>query len=88
VIVAGDLLTHLEDLNGFLACCRKHLRHGGKVLVTTPNPWNWRLLMRSAATTKTCGNPEQTLWLCPQTLRQLAARHGWPSAMCATVRAN
>ena len=75
VIVAGDMVPHLEDLNGFFRCCLKHLRPDGKLLITTPNPWNWRLLLRSLAGAKSCGNPEQTIWQCPQTLRQLAARH-------------
>jgi len=76
VIVAGDVIAHLEDMKGFMISAKAHLRPEGKLLVTTPNPWNWRLLARAAFTRKTCGNPEQTMWICPQTLTQLAARHG------------
>lgn len=76
IIVAGDVIAHLEDMQGFLKSAKAHLRPEGKLLITTPNPWNWRLLLRSAFTKKTCGNPEQTMWICPQTLTQLAARHG------------
>ncbi len=37
VIVAGELIEHLSNFDGFLTCCRKHLSNDGIMVVTTPN---------------------------------------------------
>jgi 2-polyprenyl-3-methyl-5-hydroxy-6-metoxy-1,4-benzoquinol methylase len=75
-IVAGDLIEHLEDFSGFLNSCKRHLRPGGTLLISTPNPWYWRNIVKSIASTEVPNNAEHTCWLCPRTLRQLVARHG------------
>lgn len=76
VIVAGDIIEHLGDLNGFLQSCKRHLRPGGRLLVSTPNPWYWRNIVKAALHTEVNNNPEHVCWICPRTLRQLVARHG------------
>jgi 2-polyprenyl-3-methyl-5-hydroxy-6-metoxy-1,4-benzoquinol methylase len=83
VIVAGDLIEHLGNLSGFLDSCKAHLRPGGKLLLSTPNPWYWRFVVK-AAIFKGRVNPnrEHTLWVCTTVLGQLLARHdlkieGW-----------
>jgi 2-polyprenyl-3-methyl-5-hydroxy-6-metoxy-1,4-benzoquinol methylase len=76
VIVAGDLIEHLGNLNGFLESCKKHLKPDGVLLISTPNPWYWRNVVKAALHASVSNNPEHTMWLCPVTLRQLAARHG------------
>lgn len=75
VIVAGDLIEHLDNLGGFLASCRKHLRPGGELLISTPNPWYWRHIVKAALRGRVGVNREHTLWLCPTTLSQLARRY-------------
>lgn len=75
VIVAGDLIEHLEDLRGFLSSCRSHLRPGGRLLLSTPNPWYWRNVVKALVFGRVSANPEHTLWMCPTVLRQLLARH-------------
>lgn len=74
-IVAGDLIEHLEDLSGFLECCKRHLRPGGSLLITSPNPWYWRYIAKSIISLEVEINLEHTCWFCPRTLRQLAERH-------------
>jgi 2-polyprenyl-3-methyl-5-hydroxy-6-metoxy-1,4-benzoquinol methylase len=76
VIVAGDIIEHLGDLNGFLQSCKRHLQPDGRLLVSTPNPWYWRNTMKAAVHTEVSNNPEHVCWICPRTLRQLTARHG------------
>lgn len=72
VIVAGDIIEHLGDLNGFLTSCRTHLRPGGRL----PNPWYWRNTLKAALHSEVLNNPEHVLWICPRLLRQLVRRHG------------
>jgi len=76
VIVAGDLIEHLGNLSGFLRSCKSHLRPGGKLLISTPNPWYWRFCLKAALFRgHVHPNPEHTLWMCPTVLEQLLTRH-------------
>lgn len=77
VIVAGDLIEHLEDFHGFLESCKRHLRKDGRLLISTPNPWYWKNIVKAAANVEVSNNREHTCWLCVRTLRQLVARHGF-----------
>ena len=75
VIVAGDIIEHLENLSGFLMSCRTHMRAHGKLLISTPNPWYWKNIVKAIIFGNVRNNPEHTLWICPITLGQLVARH-------------
>lgn len=77
VIVAGDIIEHLEDFHGFFACCKKHLSANGKLLISTPNPWFWHRIGAAAIIKRVPCNSEHTCWFCPTTLRQIASRHGF-----------
>lgn len=76
VIFAGDIIEHLEDFSGFLESCKSHLRPGGSLLISTPNPWYWRYVAQAVIRGEVASNPEHTCWLDPRTLRQLVRRHG------------
>lgn len=75
VIVAGDIIEHLEDFSGMIESCKRHLVPGGRLLISTPNPWYWRYVLKAALFDEVDNNPEHTCWLCPRTLRQLLSRH-------------
>jgi 2-polyprenyl-3-methyl-5-hydroxy-6-metoxy-1,4-benzoquinol methylase len=76
VIVVGDLIEHLENFEGFIESCQAHLRPAGKLLISSPNPWYWRNVVKAILRSEVANNPEHTCWLCPRTLRQLVRRHG------------
>jgi 2-polyprenyl-3-methyl-5-hydroxy-6-metoxy-1,4-benzoquinol methylase len=76
VIVAGDIIEHLEDFHGFLKSCKKHMHKDSRLLISTPNPWYWRNIIKAALNKEVNNNPEHTCWLCVRTLRQLVNRHG------------
>lgn len=75
VIVAGDVIEHLEDFHGFLESCKNHMNSESRLLISTPNPWYWRNIVKAAIYEEVPNNPEHTCWLCPRTLRQLVNRH-------------
>lgn len=77
VIVAGDLIEHLGNVGGFFVSCRKHLNVGGKLLISTPNPWYWRNVVKAALFARVENNLEHTQWLCPVTLGQVAQRYNF-----------
>jgi 2-polyprenyl-3-methyl-5-hydroxy-6-metoxy-1,4-benzoquinol methylase len=46
VVLAGEVVEHLLDTIGFLRECRRVLRPGGVLLLTTPNLAYWRNLLQ------------------------------------------
>ena len=77
-IVAGELIEHLPNPGLFLDRCREHLASGGRLVVTTPYPFGYEVLAYAFIKyPRTCSNPEHTLWICPQTMRRLAALCGF-----------
>jgi len=76
VIVAADIIEHLHNLEGFFISCRENLCTNGDLLISTPNPWHWRYIVKSLHKQVTV-NKEHTCWFCPATLGQLAARFGF-----------
>lgn len=75
VIVAGDLIEHLEDFSGFLESCKVHMHQESCLILSTPNPWYWRNFVKAGISKEVSNNPEHTCWLCVRTLRQLLERH-------------
>jgi len=76
VIVAGDIIEHLGNPGGMLVSSLQSLAPGGMIIVQTPNPWYWRLIVKAMLYREVPNNPEHTCWFDPRTLRQLAARFG------------
>jgi SAM-dependent methyltransferase len=77
VVVAGDLIEHLSNFDGFFNSARKHLRPGGKFLIATPNPWHWVRCLTAARGKMVPVNPEHTTWFCPETVRLISGRFGF-----------
>jgi 2-polyprenyl-3-methyl-5-hydroxy-6-metoxy-1,4-benzoquinol methylase len=76
-IAAGELIEHLSNPGEFLRACHRALKPKGRVVITTPNPF---ALMHGLMYTKNFNrafNSEHALWLCPQTLAELARRCGF-----------
>jgi SAM-dependent methyltransferase len=74
VVVAGDLIEHLEDPAAFLRYVHAALEPGGLAVITTPNPFylgqTVEILLRGQCTV----NPEHTAWYDPFTITELVER--------------
>ena len=77
VIVAGELIEHLNSPGPFLANMRRHLAPDGVIVITTPN------VFYALHTIESCffspqkrWNPEHVAWYCPFTLDNLFRREG------------
>jgi len=77
VIVVGDLIEHLANPGAFLESARRRLAPGGVLLISTPNPWYWRYIVKSLFSADVRPNPEHVSWFCTATLRALLARYGF-----------
>ena len=76
-IVAGELIEHLSNPGRFLEGCQKSLKPNGRVILSTPNPFSPMYSLMYLKNFTRAFNPEHALWLCPQTLNQIAERCGF-----------
>jgi SAM-dependent methyltransferase len=74
VIVAGDLIEHLTNFDGFFDNIHRHLKDDGTVIITTPNPFYAGEFHYVAFKRDYLINPEHTCWIDPQALAQLVDR--------------
>jgi 2-polyprenyl-3-methyl-5-hydroxy-6-metoxy-1,4-benzoquinol methylase len=75
VIVAGDLMEHLGNVSKFIECSKSHLKPSGFLLLSTPNPWHWRFIIKGLFSCDVKPNREHTCWFCLPTITQLLSRH-------------
>lgn len=76
VVLAGELVEHLDRPGSFLEAVKSLTAPGGSLVITTPN---------AHALTNTLGafagrelvNPDHVSWLSWRTLETLLSRHGW-----------
>ena len=75
-IIAGGLIEHLSNPGKFLDRAREHLKDGGKLMLTTPNPWSLLPLL-AIGSGRLSLNEEHVCWYDKTTLRQLLKSHGF-----------
>ncbi|MDE8651579.1 class I SAM-dependent methyltransferase [Novosphingobium album (ex Liu et al. 2023)] len=66
VIVAGDIVEHLSNLDGLLSSCLRNLTPDGHIIVQSPNPWYWRNCVKAVLYREVPNNAEHTCWFCPR----------------------
>lgn len=76
VIVAGDLIEHLENPGLFLACAREHMDSSSRLIVTTPNPFNAELAARILFLGDIWFHEQHVTWIDPNVMWELADRCG------------
>ena len=86
-IVAGELIEHLSNPGNFLSQAKKHLKPGGRLIITTPSPFALINVFYSwFKYPKTCQNIEHTMWYCPRTLRTISKRYCFNEEHFAFIR--
>ncbi len=76
VILATEIIEHVEDPGRLLRSLAKHLAPGGRLLITTPNPHHSAQLSKIWRKGAPNVHSEHVLWLCPTTLARLFERVG------------
>ena len=79
VIVAGELIEHIDNPGGFIRNMRRHLKHGGQLVITTPNPFfalHWVEWLLLSSKLRERWNLEHVGWYDPFTLGNLLERCG------------
>jgi len=77
VVVAGDLIEHLNNFGKFIERVKDHLKPDGVFVMTTPNPVNPLRFISVLFRGEAGANPEHTCWFTERVLRQLFERYGF-----------
>lgn len=84
VIVAGELIEHVEAVDMLFRTAREALAAGGELLVTTPNPYAPHRV-RAAQLGIVWENADHILYSFPSGMAELAERHGLVLAEAAVT---
>ena len=76
VVVAGEIIEHLDAPGPFLRSMRPLLKPDGLLVVTTPNAYRLLNFLAPASGSELI-HPDHTAWHSPHTLRNLLTRNGW-----------
>lgn len=77
VIVAGELIEHVEAPGSLMKNCASMLYPGGRLILTTPNPWHINAVLKSCAAASTfVDSADHVAWYDASTLSELGYRNG------------
>ena len=76
IVIAGELLEHLDQPGRFLEAVKVLLKPGGTLLISTPNACSMTNFL-SSLMNREFVNPDHVSWFSWQTLRTLLRRHDW-----------
>jgi len=78
LIVCGEIIEHLPGVGVFLDNIRDSLIDGGKLVLSTPNPWFLGTILRNILPGHCLpGSMDHVAWYDPSTVMELADRHGF-----------
>lgn len=77
LIVAGELIEHLSNPGIFLDNMNKQLKEDGRLILTTPNTYCLRYVLKNIVTGMVVPNPQHTFYFDYFTLKELCERHNF-----------
>lgn len=77
VIFAGDLIEHLVNPGLFLDNVKKHLKEGGRLIITTPNTFNLFNMAGKLTRPEPIVNSDHTFYFNKRTVEVLLNKCGW-----------
>lgn len=83
VVVAGEVIEHLDEPGPFLQALHRLVAPGGELVVTTPNA-SGLLNTAAALAGREVNHPDHVAMFSWRTLQNLLARHGWEVVESAT----
>ena len=76
LVIAGEVIEHLDDPGAFLAGLQTLVAPGGQLVVTTPNAYGLFNVLASLAR-REINHPDHVMMFTWRTLTNLGSRHGW-----------
>ena len=77
IIFAGDLIEHLVNPGRFLDACKRMLKDGGLLILTTPNTFNLFNLTEKITKYEPTVNPDHTFYFNRKVIKVLLEKCGW-----------
>ena len=77
VVVAGEVIEHVDRPGPFLDGLRVLCRPSGRLIITTPNAYGLINVAASILKGVECNHPDHVTAFTWRTLTELARRHGW-----------
>jgi 2-polyprenyl-3-methyl-5-hydroxy-6-metoxy-1,4-benzoquinol methylase len=77
VIFAGDVIEHLSNPGLFLFRCKKHLKQGGRLIITTPSAFNLFNLTEKLTKSEPTVNSDHTCYFNSKTITVLLRKNGF-----------
>lgn len=76
VVFIGDVVEHVDNPVGLLAFASRHLAPGGRILVTTPNPFSRKFFRRFRREGVVVVNLDHLGWITPTMAMEIGRRAG------------
>jgi SAM-dependent methyltransferase len=76
LVIAGEIIEHLDAPGPFLRAMHRLVRPGGELVLTTPNAYRLLNFLAPLSGSELV-HPDHTSWQSPRTLRTLLERSGW-----------
>ena len=77
VVVAGDIIEHVRNQGDFLKNCKRHMKEGGVLIITTANPFAGRVILRALLGRNMLrSKTEHTFYTDKNTLRTILSLYG------------
>jgi SAM-dependent methyltransferase len=83
VVVAGEIIEHLDNPGGFLEALHLVAAPDGRLVITTPNAYGWVNPVAAVAGIEV-NHPDHIVMYTWSTLAELLRRHGWEVVETAT----
>lgn len=74
VVHIGDVIEHVDNPIKLMQFARRHLKPGGKIIVTTPNPYCSKFIRRTFQETTLITNLNHLFWVTPFMALEIARR--------------
>jgi 2-polyprenyl-3-methyl-5-hydroxy-6-metoxy-1,4-benzoquinol methylase len=76
VIIAGEVLEHLDAPGMFMKNCAAMLDFSGRLAITVPNPWYANVMLKNLTGSSFIDSADHVAWYDASTLYELGQRYG------------
>ena len=76
LVLAMDVIEHVDNPVGLMKFCARHLAPGGRVLVSTPNPFSRKFIRQFRRQKQIIVNLDHVIWVTPTMALEIAHRSG------------
>lgn len=76
VVFVGDVIEHVDNPAALLRYCGRHLAPGGRLLVSTPNPFSRKFVRQFLREGVVVVNLDHVAWITPTQAMEIARRIG------------